>query len=107
MPEDIKEQFHEHAEGLDVKEGQHKTTPNGVILIPKPSSDPQDPLNWPLSKKLLTLGIVSFASCIGLAQQLANQAGFVPQAILYHVSPIKVSYSVSPPARRNHVFQRS
>jgi hypothetical protein len=93
MSLDIKEQY-KHAEGL--AEGDlHQTTSHGVILIPQPSDDPRDPLNWSRNKKLLTLGVVSFASCISLAQLLANQAGFLPQAELYHVPPVNISYSVS------------
>ena len=108
MPEETKHQFYEHTEGSDVGGDQQKAkTPQGVILIPKPSSDPHDPLNWPLSKKLLTLGIVSFASCINLGQSLANQAGLVPQAALYHVSPVEVSYSVSDPVSRGRLCGRS
>ena len=76
--------------------GGHPKTADHVVLIPQPSDDPEDPLNWPLSKKILMLSIVSFASCIGLAQQLANQAGYFPQAALYHKTPVEISYAVSP-----------
>jgi hypothetical protein len=93
MSVDVKEQY-EHTEGLP-EDDLHKKTSHGVILIPQPSDDPRDPLNWSTSKKLLTLGVLSFASCISLAQSLANQAGFLPQAELYHVAPVKISYSVS------------
>ncbi|KAJ9615692.1 hypothetical protein H2200_001768 [Cladophialophora chaetospira] len=96
MPGEIEKQVFEHTEGVHVARDQEKTrTTHGLILIPQPSSDPHDPLNWPRSKKLLTLGIVSFASCINLGQSLANQAGLVPQALLYHVSPVEISYSLS------------
>jgi hypothetical protein len=53
-------------------------------------------IQWPMSKKIRTLGIISFASFVGLAQQLANQAGFFPQAVLYHREPVELSYSVNP-----------
>ncbi|RAL58773.1 hypothetical protein DID88_009187 [Monilinia fructigena] len=40
-----------------------------IILIPQPSDDPRDPLNWPLWKRdviLLVLSLVSiFATCLG------------------------------------------
>ncbi|RDL36610.1 MFS general substrate transporter [Venustampulla echinocandica] len=42
---------------------------NGIILVPQPSDDPNDPLNWPLWKRdliLLLLSIVSiFATSLG------------------------------------------
>ena len=75
--------------------GDQPKTVDHIVLIPQPSDDSEDPLNWPLSKKIFTLSIVSFASCIGLAQQLANQAGFFPQAALYHKTPVEISYGVS------------
>ncbi|KAH6675582.1 MFS transporter-like protein [Halenospora varia] len=43
--------------------------PVPIILVPQPSDDPNDPLNWPLWKRdviLLILSIVSiFATCLG------------------------------------------
>ena len=80
-------------ETSDQKEIILKTS-HGIILVPQPSEDPKDPLNWPMSKKILTLGIISFASFIGLSQSLANQSGFFPQALLYHKKPVQLSYSV-------------
>jgi len=74
-------------------------TNNHVVLIPKPSSAPNDPLNWPLSKKITTLVIVSFASFINLGQQVANSAGLFSQAALYHKKPVEISYAVSPSLR--------
>lgn len=41
---------------------KHGTGRNAnIVLIPQPSNDPNDPLNWPQSKKLTALGI----TCIG------------------------------------------
>jgi len=38
-----------------------KTTKDGsTILIPQPSDDPNDPLNWSQTKKNLILAVVSF-----------------------------------------------
>lgn len=73
----------------------HVKIHHGVVLVPQPSDDPLDPLNWPLSKKILTLGIISLASYISIGQQLANQAGLFVQAALYHKKPVEISYSVS------------
>ena len=43
--------------------GTLKTTPNGhTVLIPQPSSDPHDPLNWSKWKKNTCLLIISLAS---------------------------------------------
>jgi hypothetical protein len=71
-----------------------KRTLRGVVLVPQPSDDPEDPLNWPLWRKLMTLAIVALASLICSAQALANQSGFFPQALIYHKTPVQISYSV-------------
>lgn len=40
-----------------------KTAPDGhTVLIPQPSADPEDPLNWPPLKKHITLFVVSVVS---------------------------------------------
>lgn len=46
-----------------------KTTDDGIILVPQPSDDPNDPLNWPLWHRDLICFILSmsaiFATCLG------------------------------------------
>ncbi|MCJ1235995.1 hypothetical protein MMC14_003972 [Varicellaria rhodocarpa] len=37
-----------------------------TVLVPQPSSDPQDPLNWPWRKKHIMLLIVAFTALLGL-----------------------------------------
>lgn len=68
-----------------------------VVLLPHPSNDPDDPLNWSMGKKIFNLTIVSLSSFIGITQALANQSGFFAQAKVYHKPPIELSYSVSSP----------
>ncbi|KAH8807750.1 major facilitator superfamily domain-containing protein [Xylogone sp. PMI_703] len=72
-----------------------KTSKTGLILVPQPTDDPQDPLNWSSRKKITTLAIVSLASFAATLQTVANQAGFFPQAELYHKTPVQLSYSIS------------
>lgn len=60
---------------------------NGVKLEPQPSDDPQDPLNWPMSKKCINLAILCLGSFAGTAQSGANSAGVVVQAMVYGVPP--------------------
>ena len=67
-----------------------------LVLVPQPSDDEADPLNWPLRKKCFTLGLVSACTLIGIAQTLANQSGFFQQAVAYHRTPNELSYSVCP-----------
>lgn len=67
----------------------------GIILVPQPSDDPRDPLNWSQTKKYLTLLVVSLASFAGGLQALANSAGLFPQAKAYHRTPTEITYSIS------------
>lgn len=83
-----------HSTSNDFDSG-FKRSAQGIILVPQPSIDPSDPLNWPISRKLITLFIISLASFIGVEQALANQAGFPLQAELYRKTPLEISYSVS------------
>lgn len=72
-----------------------KRSARGIVLVPQPSNDPLDPLNWAVSKKLVTLFIISLASFVGIGQAVANQAGFPVQAKVYEKTPLQLSYSVS------------
>ncbi|MCJ1319887.1 hypothetical protein MMC15_005223 [Xylographa vitiligo] len=68
---------------------------NGITLIPRPSDDPQDPLNWPQSRKYTVLAILCLSAFSGLASSLANQLGFEAQAKLYDKSLVEISYSIA------------
>ncbi len=68
----------------------------GIFLVTQPSDDPGDPLNWPLSKKIIILTIVTLTAWVGIAQALANQGGYVVQARLYNRTAVEISYSASP-----------
>ncbi|PNY27015.1 Polyamine transporter [Tolypocladium capitatum] len=68
---------------------------DGVVLEPQPSDDPNDPLNWPATKKYATLAIWSLASFSSQASAMANLQGYVLQAPLYGKTPVQVSYSIS------------
>ena len=62
-----------------------KTTADGkIILIPQPSTDPNDPLNWSFAKKHIMLFVISitafmpdFGSSMGIVT-LLPQAMYVP-----------------------------
>ncbi|KAL2399165.1 hypothetical protein ABEF95_000664 [Exophiala dermatitidis] len=44
---------------------KHGTGRNAnIVLVPQPSNDPNDPLNWPMSKKLTALGISCWGSIL-------------------------------------------
>ncbi|KAJ5093761.1 major facilitator superfamily domain-containing protein [Penicillium angulare] len=68
---------------------------NSIVLVPQPSDDPNDPLNWPQHKKYTILAILSVTAFSGLASSLANQLGLEAQAELYGKSLTELSYTVS------------
>ncbi|PSK53758.1 MFS transporter-like protein 30 [Elsinoe australis] len=53
-----------HSEGTtsNLKHASGKS--GNIILIPQPSNDPNDPLNWSQTKKLTCMLIVGFGSCV-------------------------------------------
>ncbi|CRG86660.1 putative transporter C1529,01 [Talaromyces islandicus] len=64
-----------------------------VILVPRPSDDSRDPLNWGQAKKYIVLSILTLAAFTGHALALANQLGLIAQANLYHKSLTEISYT--------------
>ncbi|KAF7502229.1 hypothetical protein GJ744_006427 [Endocarpon pusillum] len=58
--EDESRRLAQSEEGLHLKKDGTGT----IILVPQPSDDPNDPLNWPLWKRDMILGILSLASVI-------------------------------------------
>ncbi|OQU96072.1 hypothetical protein CLAIMM_02208 [Cladophialophora immunda] len=72
-----------------------KTNKKGLVLVPQPTDDPQDPLNWPRSKKVVTLALVSLVSFSTSLQAVANNSGFFVQGEIYHKTAIQLSYSAS------------
>ncbi|OAL34770.1 hypothetical protein AYO20_05965 [Fonsecaea nubica] len=87
-----KEEAVEHHESSKVTTAHSKA---GITLIPAPSDDPRDPLNWSQGRKLLTLFIVSFAGFTGTLQAVGNVSSVFQQGALYHKTPVEITYSVS------------
>lgn len=58
-----------------------KTANDGrTVLIPQPSEDPQDPLNWPNWKKTMVLYIVSLIAFTGDYGSAIGGITLLPQA---------------------------
>ena len=77
---------------------QNKTR-DGIVLIPQPSDEPRDPLNWSQRKKYFTLFIVSLSAFVGTASSLANQLSFGAQSKVYDKTLVQMSYSVRIPSQ--------
>ncbi|KAJ5762168.1 uncharacterized protein N7511_005550, partial [Penicillium nucicola] len=66
-----------------------------VVLIPRPSTHPQDPLNWPQSRKHLLLAVLCLASFAGAIAPLSGQLNLANQEKLYSKTKIEESYANS------------
>jgi hypothetical protein len=61
--------------------GNLKTAKNSdTVLIPQPSEDPQDPLNWSPVKKHVILFIISFAAFLPDYGSATGAVTLIPQA---------------------------
>lgn len=62
-------------------QGNLKTAHGGnTVLIPQPSDDPQDPLNWSTVKKHIILFIISFAAFLPDYGSATGAVTLIPQA---------------------------
>lgn len=62
--------------------GNLKTAKDGhTILIPQPSEDPNDPLNWSPVKKHAILFIISFAAFLPDYGSATGAVTLIPQAV--------------------------
>lgn len=72
--------------------GNLKLAPDGhTVLIPQPSEDPNDPLNWSWRKKHLMLLIISFSAFLGDYGSGAGIPLIVLQGQEWGLSPAKVN----------------
>ncbi|KAI4173396.1 MAG: hypothetical protein LQ343_002928 [Gyalolechia ehrenbergii] len=74
-------------EGLQLSQDQH------TILIPQPSADPHDPLNWSQGKKNLILFIISATAFLPDYGSATGAVTLIPQAQIWQMSPDEVNHS--------------
>ncbi|EJT98923.1 MFS protein [Dacryopinax primogenitus] len=79
----------EHAGGKALK-----TATDGVtILIPQPSDDPKDPLNWSQSRKNLLLFIISWAAFLPDYGSATGAVTLLPQSAIWGMTQDEVNHS--------------
>ncbi len=61
-------------------EGLKLSSDGRNVLIPQPSDDPNDPLNWSTSKKALILGVITAASFLPDYGSATGAVTLIPQA---------------------------
>ncbi|KAI1166742.1 major facilitator superfamily domain-containing protein [Nemania serpens] len=62
-------------------------------LIPQPSEDPADPLNWSQRKKTVILFVVAFAALLPDYGSATGAVTLIPQAEQWHMSEDEVNHS--------------
>ncbi|OAA43281.1 MFS transporter [Metarhizium rileyi] len=74
--------------------GHVKTTPDGsTVLIPQPSDDPNDPLNWTWARKHVFLFIIAATSLLPDYGSATGAVTLLPQAEIWHIDPDVVNHS--------------
>ncbi|KKY16357.1 putative mfs transporter [Phaeomoniella chlamydospora] len=64
-----------------------------TVLIPQPSDDPEDPLNWSSAKKTIVLLVVSWASLLPDYGSATGAVTLIPQAKIWHMTSDNVNHS--------------
>ncbi|KAK4888847.1 hypothetical protein LTR27_012308 [Elasticomyces elasticus] len=72
-----------------------KTAADGrTVLIPQPTDDADDPLNWPQSKKLSILLVITFIAFLPDFNSATGVPALIPQSLLWQLSPNTIQYNL-------------
>ncbi|KAI1621366.1 major facilitator superfamily domain-containing protein [Exophiala viscosa] len=72
-----------------------KKSNKGVVLIPQPTADPEDPLNWSRLKKTLILVVIAINACTADYSAATGASALIPQAEQWHISPNTVNHATA------------
>jgi hypothetical protein len=72
-----------------------KKSSKGVVLIPQPTDDPQDPLNWPRWKKIAIMVVIAANACTADYSAATGGSALIPQATEWHISPNTVNHATA------------
>ncbi|KAJ7628611.1 MFS general substrate transporter [Roridomyces roridus] len=72
-----------------------KLDAHGLPLVPQPSSDPSDPLNFPQWLKIAILLQTSFLAGLGPLDQAVINPAYVPLAAHFHKTTVVASYQTT------------
>ncbi|KAF7297188.1 MFS general substrate transporter [Mycena indigotica] len=83
-----------HKEDVNASEDT-KLDKHGLPLIPQPSNDPSDPLNFPQWLKIAILLQVSFLAGLGPLNQAVINPAYVPLSLHFHKTTVVASYQTT------------
>lgn len=72
-----------------------KKDSTGRVLIPQPSDDPRDPLNWSVWKKRCILVMLAVASFTCDYSAATGASALLPQAAQWHITPDTVNHATA------------
>ncbi len=72
-----------------------KKSRKGVVLIPQPTEDPQDPLNWSRWKKIAIMVVIAANACTADYSAATGGSALIPQAAEWHISPNTVNHATA------------
>ncbi|KKY21679.1 putative mfs transporter [Phaeomoniella chlamydospora] len=81
--------------GLSANTSLKKSKDGRVVLIPQPTNDPQDPLNWPEWKKNLILFVIAVVACTADYSAATGGSALIPQGEEWHISPNTVNHATA------------
>ncbi|KAH8696029.1 synaptic vesicle transporter [Talaromyces proteolyticus] len=71
------------------------TRHGNVVLVPPPSGDPEDPLNWTMRRKITIFACICLAGFAGQMSPNSNQLTFIEQVPVYHKTSTDLLNSVA------------
>ncbi|RFU29413.1 hypothetical protein B7463_g6927, partial [Scytalidium lignicola] len=83
-----------HLEHTTTRATQEMDGSDYHTLLPKPSNDPNDPLNWTWTEKHITLAVVACMAFQGAFDVASPAAGFIQQAEAFNVPVVSMLDSV-------------
>ncbi|KAK5090301.1 hypothetical protein LTR05_000473 [Lithohypha guttulata] len=82
----VKSQAQSHTEAQDTNRALKKDETGTIILVPQPSDDPNDPLNWPLWQRDVILFILSIVTVVATTASPLLAADSVLLAIYFRTT---------------------
>lgn len=80
----------------DMPPAEPQMTKHGRLeLVPQPSDDPRDPLNWSAKRKWTVFGIMCYGTFTTVSAAVANNLATPVQAADWEVTPEQATYTVS------------
>ena len=72
-----------------------KKSRKGDVLIPQPTDDAEDPLNWSRWKKAAILVVIGVNAATSDYSAATGASALIPQAQHWHISPNKVNHATA------------